>query len=307
MSISRIQAIETGNNVPKVDIDSTKNNIPKYPVDLQGGSEPIIESLSITENGTYTPEEGVDGFAPVTVNVPTPQPVLQGLNVTSNGTYTPEQGVDGFNQVVVDVPTPEPFIQKTLFSRYDLTAEREVGVGNVTWCKDLIRYGQWLDDNNHYNVTWTVGDGCYFTNSNAVLRWGVGCLPGYITDIEIDVEWDTSTTTTNNRLFNSSLFGSIYYEGGQWRINGSSGTTYTGYTEKTDIIHNGTIKLRYWQIDGVNLNQNYAMGILLGDTYFYNGGAWGTDRLEIGGSSGMQGLTVKEIRSYLTKITPTNI
>lgn len=34
-----------------------------------GGSEPVIESLSVTENGTYEAPSGVDGYSPVTVNV----------------------------------------------------------------------------------------------------------------------------------------------------------------------------------------------------------------------------------------------
>lgn len=34
-----------------------------------GGGEPTIEPLSVTENGTYNPPSGVDGYAPVTVNV----------------------------------------------------------------------------------------------------------------------------------------------------------------------------------------------------------------------------------------------
>lgn len=36
-----------------------------------GGAEPVIEPLEITENGTYTAPDGVDGYSPVTVNVPT--------------------------------------------------------------------------------------------------------------------------------------------------------------------------------------------------------------------------------------------
>ena len=35
-----------------------------------GGSEPVIEALSVTSNGTYTAPDGVDGYSPVTVNVP---------------------------------------------------------------------------------------------------------------------------------------------------------------------------------------------------------------------------------------------
>ena len=34
-----------------------------------GGGEPVIEALSVTENGTYTAPSGVDGYSPVTVNV----------------------------------------------------------------------------------------------------------------------------------------------------------------------------------------------------------------------------------------------
>ena len=34
------------------------------------GSDPVIQPLSVTANGTYTAPEGVDGYSPVTVNVP---------------------------------------------------------------------------------------------------------------------------------------------------------------------------------------------------------------------------------------------
>ena len=37
---------------------------------ISGGGEPTIEALSITANGTYTAPDGVDGYSPVTVNVP---------------------------------------------------------------------------------------------------------------------------------------------------------------------------------------------------------------------------------------------
>ena len=98
--------------------------------------EPVLFSLSVIDNGTYTPERGVDGYDRVEVNVPkehhnvtsksitengvynsegdevwdsvdvnVPErvPVLDTLNVTDNGTYTPEIGVDGFDRVTVNV------------------------------------------------------------------------------------------------------------------------------------------------------------------------------------------------------------
>lgn len=39
-------------------------------VSASGGADPVIQPLSVTENGTYTAPEGVDGYSPVTVNVP---------------------------------------------------------------------------------------------------------------------------------------------------------------------------------------------------------------------------------------------
>ena len=37
--------------------------------DIQTSSNPVIQPLSVTENGTYTAPEGVDGYSPVTVDV----------------------------------------------------------------------------------------------------------------------------------------------------------------------------------------------------------------------------------------------
>lgn len=64
-----------------------------------GGGGISVESLSVTENGTYTAPSG-KAYSPVTVDV---QPELEPLSVTENGTYTPETGVDGFSSVSVNV------------------------------------------------------------------------------------------------------------------------------------------------------------------------------------------------------------
>ena len=63
---------------------------------------PVVQALSASENGTYNVPTGVDGYNPVVVAVP--GPVIQQLNVAENGTYNPASGVDGFSPVVVNIP-----------------------------------------------------------------------------------------------------------------------------------------------------------------------------------------------------------
>lgn len=74
-------------------------------------SSAVIESKTITENGTYTAPTGVDGYSPVIVNVPAPEPVIEPKSIFANGEYTAPEGVDGYSPVIVDVPSK---IEKTL-------------------------------------------------------------------------------------------------------------------------------------------------------------------------------------------------
>ena len=64
---------------------------------------PVVEALSVTENGVYTPEEGVDGFTPVEVEI---NPVIESLEVSENGVYTAPEGVDGYSPVTVNIQIP---------------------------------------------------------------------------------------------------------------------------------------------------------------------------------------------------------
>ena len=70
------------------------------------GEEAVLTELTASENGEYTPEEGVDGFSKVTVSVPVmegTEPVLEELTITENGEYTPGDGVDGFSKVIANI------------------------------------------------------------------------------------------------------------------------------------------------------------------------------------------------------------
>lgn len=55
----------------------------------------------IFSNTAYKYEAALDGYSQVTVNVPTPTPVLDDITITENGTYTSEH--DGFDEVTVNV------------------------------------------------------------------------------------------------------------------------------------------------------------------------------------------------------------
>ena len=68
---------------------------------MQGGT-PVLETLVVESNGTYTPDEGVDGFNRVEVDV---TPTLISLNAYENGSYYPSTGEDGFDSAFVAVPT----------------------------------------------------------------------------------------------------------------------------------------------------------------------------------------------------------
>ena len=53
-------------------------------------SAPVVQPLEVTENGTYTAANGVDGYSPVSVNVPIPDGYIQPsgtLEVTENGQH----------------------------------------------------------------------------------------------------------------------------------------------------------------------------------------------------------------------------
>lgn len=62
-------------------------------------TEPVIDKLTVIENGKYTPPAEIDGYNEVDVNV---QPNLTSINITANGQYTPTD-TDGFNEVNVAV------------------------------------------------------------------------------------------------------------------------------------------------------------------------------------------------------------
>lgn len=70
-------------------------------ISTSGGGEAVISALEITENGTYTAPDGVDGYSPITVRVPMN---LITKEITENGFYfASADGADGYITVDVNV------------------------------------------------------------------------------------------------------------------------------------------------------------------------------------------------------------
>ena len=64
----------------------------------------VLDSLSVTSNGTYTPTSG-SAYSSVSVNVPSGQPTLQtktATPTTSSQTISPDTGYDGLSSVTVN-------------------------------------------------------------------------------------------------------------------------------------------------------------------------------------------------------------
>lgn len=71
-------------------------NIISYAIGLNSGGskEPVLESISITANGTYTPEAGIDGYNSVSVSVPQEgAPTAEELTLTGDCDYAFYGGV----------------------------------------------------------------------------------------------------------------------------------------------------------------------------------------------------------------------
>ena len=95
-------------------------------------SEYIVPSggKHIYENGLHD----VTAYASVEVDVPSKEPVIQPLEVIENGTYAASEGVDGYSPVTVNIPIPDGYIQPsgtlevTENGAYDVTEKAEVVV-----------------------------------------------------------------------------------------------------------------------------------------------------------------------------------
>lgn len=114
------------------------------------GDAPVIEALEIAANGVYTAPEGVDGYSPITVNVPVPEGYIQPtgtLEITENG----EHDVAAYAAVSVNV------------------AESGGGVDestNTEWLAKLITSGSQSIEIYNDKATGTLEPYAFYYNTN---------------------------------------------------------------------------------------------------------------------------------------------
>lgn len=231
------------NIIKKQVMNKTDDNIIRHQVLGIEEITPTLETLNVTENGQYTPEEGVDGFNVVNVNVSDTPAVIESLSITANGTYTAPSGVDGYSPITVDVQS-EP--ETVILSNSDYSQQQN----------DLITGIKEYGGNNTYNSTDGFVDMIYNDNRGQYRHnWICNQTEKYNFEYEVELgDVVRGERTSNNYLFSfyenqnttsgaeCELFWD--YQNEVWKIHHSSGTSIvTEIPTQSDIFANSITKL----------------------------------------------------------------
>ena len=214
-----------GKDVPSVAVDTNQSdNVPRKKILAEGGDIPVvIEELTVTSNGDYSPEEGVDGFAPVHVNVEPP---------TSRQVVNFDFSTSEYDLVrSINMDNPEP-AEHALMSPYLYNAAYDSTNGVVSW-------------SNGYGSIQT--------------KYYIEPFKNY--DIDIEFGDITSTSTSERQILGMGMGITIYWDGGnnRVRVGNSSGSLYFNDVNSIDYFQNKTVRIIVeWGHDGVYTPTCYA-------------------------------------------------
>ena len=193
-----------------------------------------FESLSITENGTYTANPELAGITQVTVDVQptlealqidvtekalieyTPdksdgynyvsvRPVTQTKTITTNGTYTADDGYCGFDTITVNIPTQEKSVTYNTNGSFEVTPDSGKDLSKVNVDVDFIldMSNAEGDKSNWFRGCQTSGP-LHITNvTNKVTNLSHSMRCPNITELRGTETWDTSQVTSMLWMFSN--------------------------------------------------------------------------------------------------------
>ena len=223
---------------------------------IQTGSTPVVQPLTVTENGTYTAPDGVDGYNPVTVNV-----------AASGGDDGSLKAV--IERTVTEITLPSDLTSIGISAFYNCTklalTSLPDGITSIkTWafysCTNLALTSlpdgiTSIDSNAFYNCTklalTSLPDGITSISSSAFYN----CTKLALTSLPAGV-----TSIGSNAFFRCSNLTEITFKG---KPNSVHGSAFSGCTNLLTINvpwAEGEVSNAPWGATNATINYNYTGG-----------------------------------------------
>jgi hypothetical protein len=218
-----------------------------------GGTVPI-GTKQITENGIYD----VTGYATAEVAVPAggavADPVVEPLEVTENGAYIAPDGVDGYSPVTVNVPIPDGYIvpsgeleviengthDVTAYASVNVNVEASGGGSEEEWIGDgnthiWIR----LEEGRTSPVLGVCPDG------TVTVDWGDGTTPDTLTGTDTTVVAWTSThnyASPGDYIITLTVDGRMGFYGAYNSNQGSGILRYSSSGDDRNYVYRNAVR-----------------------------------------------------------------